>query len=71
MTEQTGNDARKDIVTAKYVDLGVSICITQGAYPALLIMEKAGVPHSIALRVLCSPEHFRKRDRRMSVRLRG
>lgn len=68
MTEQSKNDARADRATAKSVDEGLQICSKQGLDPALRFLEKAGVPMSVVLRALCSPQHFRKQERRRSPR---
>lgn len=68
MAEQTRNDARTDVVTANQVDEGLKLCARYGVHPALLFMEQVGVPRTVALRVLCSPEHYRQRDRRRTPR---
>jgi hypothetical protein len=68
MAEQRRNDARMDVVTANQVDEGLKLCSRYGIHPALLFMEQVGVPRPVALRVLCSPEHFRQRDRRRAPR---
>jgi len=68
MAEQSRNDARSDLVTAGQVDEGLKLCARYGVHPALLFMEQVGVPRRVALRVLCSPEHFRQRDRRRQPR---
>jgi hypothetical protein len=68
MLEQTGNDARTDVVTAGQVNEGLKLCARYGIHPALLFMEQVGVPRTVALRVLCSPDHFRQRDRRRTPR---
>lgn len=60
MAERTGSDARTDFRTAYFVEQGLKLCKRQGMNPALSFMESAGVPRPVALRVLCSPEHFRK-----------
>ncbi|MFN3788552.1 hypothetical protein [Massilia sp.] len=70
MAEQSRNDARTDAVTAGRVDEGLKLCERYGIHPALLFMEQVGVPRPVALRVLCSPHHFRQRDRRTSPRPR-
>ena len=64
MDERNGNDVRTDVMTAASVEEGLKRCTRDGVHPALLFMEQAGVPRSVALRVLCSPEYFRKQDRR-------
>ena len=64
MSEHGRNDARIDRVTAHIVDTGLHICGQHGLNPALDFLEHAGVPRPVALRVLCSPDHFRKRERR-------
>ena len=68
MVEQSRNDARTDVVTASQVDEGLKLCARYGIHPALLFMEQVGVPRPVALRVLCSPHHFRQRDRRRTPR---
>lgn len=68
MAEQRRNDARTDFVTAQQVDEGLKLCSRYGVHPALLFMEQVGVPRPVALRVLCSPHHFRQRDRRRAPR---
>lgn len=68
MAELSRNDARTDQRTALHVDEALHLCARQGIDPALLLMERAGVPRSVALRVLCSPDYFRKQDRRRSAR---
>jgi hypothetical protein len=60
MAERIGSDARTDFTTAYFVEQGLKLCKRQGVNPALSFMESAGVPRPVALRVLCSPEHFRK-----------
>jgi hypothetical protein len=70
MAEPSKNDARTDFATAERVNQALSLCACNGLHPALLFMEQAGVPRSVALRVLCSPEHFRTRDRRQAPRPR-
>lgn len=60
MAEQIHDDARTDRTTAYFVEQGLKLCGRQGVHPALLFMEQAGVPGPVALRVLCSPDHFRK-----------
>ncbi|MEH6434751.1 hypothetical protein [Massilia sp. DD77] len=64
MAEHSSNDARIDRATAQQVDAGLRICSQHGLDPALHFLEQAGVPRLVALRVLCSPDHFRKRERR-------
>jgi hypothetical protein len=61
---ESSNEVRTDVVTASHVEQGLALCMQQGVNPALQFMEQRGVPRPVALRVLCSPEHFRKRDRR-------
>lgn len=68
MAEQSRNDARTDLTTANQVDEGLKLSSRYGIHPALLFMEQVGVPRQVALRVLCSPEHFRQRDRRRQPR---
>ena len=68
MVEQSRNDARTDVVTAGWVDEGLKLCACYGIHPALLFMEQVGIPRTVALRVLCSPHHFRQRDRRRTPR---
>ena len=68
MVEQAGSDVRSNVVMAGQVDEGLKLCARYGLHPALLFMEQVGVPRAVALRVLCSPNHFRQRDRRKSPR---
>lgn len=68
MAELCNKDARTDLITAGQVDEGLKLCARYGVHPALLFMEQVGVPRPVALRVLCSPEHFRQRDRRRTPR---
>lgn len=68
MAEQSRTDARTDAITAGQVDEGLKLCERYGIHPALLFMEQVGVPRQVALRVLCSPQHFRQRDRRRMPR---
>ncbi|MCD2517158.1 hypothetical protein LQ564_12660 [Massilia sp. G4R7] len=68
MAEQTRDDVRRDVTTAGFVDEGLKLCRRYGLHPALLFMEEVGVPRPVALRVLCSPDHFRQRDRRRTPR---
>ena len=68
MVEQCNKDARRDLVTAGQVDEGLKLCARYGVHPALLFMEQVGVPRTVALRVLCSPHHFRQRARRRTPR---
>lgn len=64
MLEQNRNDVRIDLVMATRVEAGLAVCMQHGIHPALQLMERAGVPRGVALRVLCSPRHYRQRDRR-------
>ena len=68
MAEQRRNDARTDVQMARQVDEGLKLCARYGLHPALLFMEQVGIPRQVALRVLCSPQHFRQRDRRRHPR---
>lgn len=68
VTERHNNDLRADLATAVRVDQGLRIYFQQGLHPAMTFFEEAGVPRAVALRALCSPEHFRQRDRRRSAR---
>lgn len=70
MGQQSSNEVRTDLVTASHVEQGLALSMQQGVNPALQFMEQRGVPRPVALRVLCSPEHFRKRDRRTMPRPR-
>jgi hypothetical protein len=63
MDDRSKNDARTDLTTAQSVEEGLKRCTRDGVHPALLFMEQAGVPRSVALRVLCSPRYFRQKDR--------
>lgn len=71
MTERNNNDLRADLATAARVDQGLHIYFRHGLHPALEFFEQAGVPRSVALRALCSPDHFRQRDRRKAPRPRA
>jgi hypothetical protein len=64
MIEHGRTDPRIDRTTAHIVDAGLHLCSRQGLNPALEFLQQAGVPRPVALRVLCSPDHFRKRERR-------
>lgn len=68
MAEQSKDDARSDVTTADFVEEGLKLCSRYGLHPALLFMEQVGVPRPVALRVLCSPNHYRKQDRRRMPR---
>lgn len=68
MNEHDNKDARTDQDTARLVDCGLACCSRHGIDPALEFMQQAGVPRAVALRVLCSPQHFRQRDRRRQPR---
>jgi hypothetical protein len=68
MAEQSKDDARTDVTTAHFVEEGLKLCGRYGLHPALLFMEEVGVPRPVALRVLCSPNHYRKQDRRRMPR---
>jgi hypothetical protein len=68
MTEQYKNDPRADLTTARNVDHGLGICAKDGLSPALQFLERAGVPKSVVHRVFCSPQYFRKQDRRSASR---
>lgn len=61
-------DVRQDRVMAARVDAGLHICSEHGLHPALQFLEQVGVPRPVALRVLCSPYHFRQRERRKANR---
>ena len=64
MTEHSRNDPRTDQATARIVDQGLQICRQQGVNFALQFLEQAGVARLVSIRVLCSPDHYRKRERR-------
>lgn len=64
MVSQSKNDIRIDTETARQVDAGIRLCSEQGLHPALQFLEEGGVPRSVALRVLASPDHFRQQERR-------
>jgi len=68
MADLSNKDARTDAETAGRVNEGLKLCARYGLHPALLFMEEVGVPRPVALRVLCSPHHFRQRDRRSTPR---
>jgi hypothetical protein len=68
MVEQNRNDVRTDMVMATQVEAGLALSVHHGIHPALQFMAQAGVPRAVALRVLCSPRYYRRRDRRSVVR---
>ena len=68
VTQRHNNDLRADLATAARVDQGLRIYFQQGLHPAMTFFEEAGVPRAVALRALCSPDHFRQRDRRRFAR---
>ena len=68
MLDRRSKDARTDFVTAGRVDEGLKLSARYGIHPALLFMEQVWVPRPVAVRVLCSPDHYRQRDRRRAPR---
>lgn len=67
----SNNYARIDRVTAVKVEQGLQISFAEGLDPALQFFERTGVARTVALRVLCSPQYFRYRDRRKLLRARS
>lgn len=68
MAERGKTRARADGFTAARVDEALRIANTDGVHPALEYMQLAGVPRQTALRVLCSPQMHRQRERRRNPR---
>lgn len=64
MGRRDRSDQRSDAQLSLNVEQALKIVRTDGVGPALDFMQTAGVPRSTALRVLCSPQHFRKNERR-------
>ena len=62
------NDARTNQQLAMKVEEGLNISLGQGIHPAIVYMEQVGVPRVVLLRVLCSPQFLRQRDRRKTPR---
>jgi hypothetical protein len=58
------DDPRHDAQLSEQVEHALHIVQTDGIGPALDFMQSAGVPRPTALRVLCSPAHFRQGERR-------
>ena len=57
-------DPRTNTRTAARVDDALRILRLDGAYPAFVFMQLAGMPKHVAMRLLCSPGQHRKGDRR-------
>jgi len=68
MAERGNRRARADDFTAARVDEALRIANRDGVHPALEYMQLAGVPRQTALRVLCSPQLHRQRERRSQPR---
>jgi hypothetical protein len=64
MSRLNTRDPRVDTRTSARVDEALRISKESGVYAALEFTQLAGVPRSVAWRVLCSPLHSRKQDRR-------
>lgn len=64
MGRRDSTDPRSDAQLSRNVEHALKIVGTDGVGPALDFMQSAGVPRSTALRVLCSPQHYRKSERR-------
>lgn len=64
MLKRENVDSRSDTYTAARVDDALRILRTDGMYAALEFMQLVGVPKGVTRRVLCSPFHYRKQDRR-------
>lgn len=64
MGRRDSNDPRHDARLSDNVEQALKIVRADGVGPALDFMQSAGVPRPIALRVLCSPQHYRMAERR-------
>lgn len=64
MSECKRADPRANTCIAARVEEALRILRTDGAYPAFVFMQLAGVPRHVALRLLCSPGQHRQADRR-------
>ena len=61
-------DPRANAYLAARVDDALKLVKTDGMSSALEFMQLVGVPRKVALRVLCSPDQQRSRDRRRVAR---
>lgn len=61
-----GPDPRSNTTMAEQVDHALRIARCSGVGPALEVMLTVGVPRQVALRVLASPAHHRRHDRRIA-----
>jgi len=68
MAGKGNSDPRENAYLAARVDDALKMLKTDGMSPALEFMQLVGVPRTVALRVLCSPDHQRRRDRRRAAR---
>lgn len=66
MSTRNTRDPRVDTRTSARVDEALRIWQESGVYAALEFTQLAGVPRSVAWRVLCAPLRSRKQDRRQS-----
>jgi hypothetical protein len=68
MAGNGNSDPRENAYLAARVDDALKMLKTDGMSPALEFMQLVGVPRTVALRVLCSPDQQRRRDRRRVAR---
>jgi hypothetical protein len=68
MARNGNSDPRANAYLAARVDDALKMLKTDGMSPALEFMQLVGVPRTVALRVLCSPDQQRTRDRRRAAR---
>jgi hypothetical protein len=68
MAGKGNSDPRENAYLAARVDDALKMLKTDGMSPALEFMQLVGVPRTVALRVLCSPDQQRRRDRRRAAR---
>lgn len=59
-----GFDPRSNTVLTEHIDRALSLARHDGVGPALDFMLRAGVPRTVALRVLSAPGLQRLRERR-------
>ena len=71
MSECKRADPRANTCIAARVEEALRILQSDGAYPAFVFMQLAGVPRHVAMRLLCSPERHRRADRRIRPRSSG
>jgi hypothetical protein len=68
MSKLNNLDPRVDSYTSARVDEALRMLGKSGVNAALEFMQLVGVPRGVAWRVLCSPIHRRKQDRRKAPR---